>query len=263
MRPQHRPLSRTAIATLIALGIAVVPALARAHPFGDEYYAHRLVLRMHDTSLDIEYSTEIPAQEIMLQFARRFAGVADVGPQHDLEFASARYGELGDNLVVILGDEVLDLDWQPLSDVPNGVGNGRFFVYHIRATVPHTITDESLEVLVTNDNAMNEAAYYSGWIFADPGIRVVRSSLEGMGAAASGKDVFQQEGAWSRDPVYRDISAALVKGEGTPTEGEVEAADEGGPDTPSLPWWILGILIAPIVAGVGVKILARRLFHSG
>lgn len=263
MRPQHRPLSRTTIAALIVVALGFVPVVAHAHPFGDEYYAHRLVLRLHDTSLDIEYSTEVPAQEIMLQFARKFAGVADVGPEHDQEFADARYGELAEGLVVLLGDEVLELDWQPRTDVPNGVGNGRFFVYHLRATVQHQLTDAPIDILVTNDNAMNDAAYYSGWIFADPGIRVLGSSLEGMGAAASGKDVFQAEKAWSRDPVFRDISASLATGEGTPAEGE--SAGEGDPDgsgTP-FPWWIVGILLAPIVAGAAVKILARRLFHSG
>ncbi len=253
MRPQHRPLSRTAIATLIGAVLGLAPIVAHAHPFGDEYYAHRLVLRLHDTSLDIEYSTEVPAQEIMLQFARKFAGVPDVGPEHDQAFADARYADLAEGLVVILGDQVLDLDWQPLTDVPNGVGNGRFFVYHIRATVQHELTDEPIDILVTNDNAMREAAYYSGWIFADPGIRVIGSSLEGMGAAASGADVFQQEGAWSRDPIFRDIAASLATGEGT-------LAEEEAPVAP-FPWWILGILAAPVVAGVGVKLLAKQLFH--
>ena len=257
MRPEHRPLSRTTIVTLIGVVLGLVPIVAHAHPFGDEYYAHRLVLRLHDTSLDIEYSTEVPAQEIMLQFARKFAGVPDVGPEHDQEFANARYEDLAVGLVVILGDEVLDLDWQPLTDVPNGVGNGRFFVYHIRATVQHELTDAPIDILVTNDNAMNEAAYYSGWIFADPGIRVLGSSLEGMAAAASGKDVFQQEGAWSRDPIFRDVSASLATGEGT--RGEAEGDDP--PDSP-FPWWIVGVVLASIVAVVAVKILAQRLFHS-
>ncbi len=261
MQPLYRPLPRIALAALVGALLGLVQPIASAHPFGDEYYAHRLVLRLHDTSIDLEYSTEIPAQEIMLQFARKYAGVGEIGPEQDREFADQRLAEYGDGLVVILGDDVLDVDWQPVPDVPNGVGNGRFFVYHIRGTVPYTLTEDPVDILVTNDNNLREAAYYSGWIFADPGLRVVTSSLEGMGAAASGKDVFQQEGAWSRDPIFRDIAATLVKG---PPAGEGTEAGEGTPDSAAtpFPYWLLGILLAPLVAGVGVKVLARRLFRS-
>ena len=260
MQLGYRPLPATAISALVGVVLCLVQPAATAHPFGDEYYAHRLVLRLHDTSIDLEYSTEIPAQEIMLQFARKYAGVAEVGSAQDEEFADARLAELGEGLVVILGDDLVDVDWQPMPDVPNGVGNGRFFVYHIRGTIPHTFTEDPTNILVTNDNNIKEVAYFSGWIFADPGIRVLTSSLEGMGAAASGKDVFQQEGAWSRDPIYRDIAATMAMG--TPP-GEGTEQGEGTDDKSApFPIWILGILLALVGAVVGVKLLLGRSAHG-
>jgi len=219
-----------------------------AHPFGDDEYAHRAVLRLHDASLGVEYSVEVPAQVILLRFAHLFGGGTAVGDQQDAEFAAMMFEELGANVLLMVDGEPADLAWVPVPDVPNGVGTGRFFVYHLRASVPIDWPEDGVELLLTNDNAVEKAAYYSGWIFADPGLTVIDSSLEGMDASAAGGDVFNAEGAWSRDPVYRDVAVTI--GRTPPPE----------PDpTTRFPWWIVVIPVGALVGwGIGAAIRRMR-----
>jgi len=245
MRCPHRP-PLPLVALIAAL---TVQATASAHPFGDDEYAHRIVLRLHEASLGLEYSVEVPAQVIMQRFAHLYGGGAAVGEQQDEEFAAMIFAELADHLTLRVDGELVPLDWEPVPDVPNAVGTGRFFVYHLRASAPLSWSAEGLELLLTNDNAVADAAYYSGWIFADPGIAVQRSSLEGMGAAAAGGDVFNAEGAWSRDPVYRDVAATVApaRPEPPPQQGR------------GFPWWIAGIPLVALAAwGIGTALRRRR-----
>lgn len=233
---------------LIALSIVSlsVATTAAAHPFGDDEYAHRVVLRAHEASLRVEYSIEIPTQVIMLQFAHLYGG-SDVGDQQDEAFARRMFEELGANLSLVVGGSAVEVQWEPVPDVPNGVGTGRFFVYHIRATAPVTWSVEGVDLLLTNDNAVEKAAYYSGWIFADPGITVVASSLDGMGAAAAAGDVFNEESAWSRDSVYRDVAATIGI-----TQPDLPQEQGRG-----VPWWLVLVPLAAL-AGWGIGVLVRR-----
>ena len=229
---------------IASLGIATA---ASPHPFGEDEYAHRVVLRVHEASLRVEYSIEIPAQVVMLQFAHLYGGASEVGDQQDEAFARRMFEELGANLTLLVDGTVADPQWERVPDVPNGVGSGRFFVYHLRSTIPVTWSVEGVDLLLTNDNAVQKAAYYSGWIFADPGITVASSSLEGMGAAAAAGDVFNEESAWSRDPVYRDVAATI--GVSPP-----ELPQEQGR---GFPWWLTSIPLAAL-AGWGIGVAVRR-----
>jgi hypothetical protein len=242
-----------AVASLVA---ALLPCgRSYAHPFGDEYYSHRIVIRADAGTLTLEYSIEYPAQEIMLRFARDFAGTPEVGDDQDRQFAERVFTELGEGLFVLIDGTLTEVEWAPVPDVPNGVGTGRFFVYHIRATTPFRWGGEPVEILVTNDNAINEAAYFSGWIFAGPGLQVLHSSLEGLGIeAGGGREVYDKEGAWSRDPVNRDVSASITRGaDPVAAEAPTEALDGW-----RFPWWLFLLLLAPVAGAVAHRTWGSR-----
>jgi len=243
---------------LLLLCLLLPPAAASGHPFGERYYAHRIVLRAHPAALGIQYSGEIPAGTVMQRFAAEVAGMAEVGEAEDRAFTERILAEMGSELTVYVNGEAAQLSWGPMEGQPSGVGTGEFFAYHLQAELPMTWTETPVDILVTNNYALDWPAYYSGWIFAEPGVAIVESSLRGMGETASRDDVFQLADAWSRNPVYRDVAARIAAAPaGTDEavgEDEPAAADAEAP----APGWVLAAAIVAGVVGIGAIVLWRR-----
>ncbi len=226
--------ARVSIATVGILLITIAAtSTAAAHPFDARFYSHRIVIEARPGTLGVVVSMEIPAAQVMKDFAAAFGDREEVGEEQDREFASQVFARMGQNLTVLVDGEVREMAWQPVPDVPNGVGNGRFFVYHVQATTPVTFGGEPTEVLVTNDNEIDRPAYYSGWVFAEDGVVAVESSLTGIGRDAAGDDAFDKAGAWSADPVNRDLAVTLRIGPPEPAEPAESAATDPTPDAPA------------------------------
>ncbi len=237
---------------VVALCVAAPAAVALAHPFGERYYAHRVVLRAHEASLVLQYSGEIPAGTVMQRFAAEVAGVPEVGEAQDRAFTEQILAEMASELSVYLDGEAAQVSWGPREGQPSGVGTGEFFAYHLHAELPMAWTETPVEILVTNNYALDWPAYYSGWIFADPGVTIIESSLRGMGETASQDDVFQQADAWSRNPVYRDVAAQIAASPPQVEESAVEA-----PPQRSRRWLLPTVLVAAVIA-VGLTAMAAR-----
>ncbi len=235
----------------LALILLALPTLAHAHPFGERFYAHRIVLRAREGALGIQYSTELPAATVMRRFAREVAGLEDVGPEQDRAFTERMLKEMAEGLSVLVSGEAVQVAWGPMEGQPSGVGTGEFFAYHLEAEIPVTWTDEPLEILVTNNNALDWPAYFSGWIFAEDGVAVAESSLAGMGEAAAGDDVFQLQDAWSRDPIYRDVAAAFTTA--GPTPPETPAPEPTDPHTRQALIWLAAALLAGALMALAVS----------
>lgn len=254
-------LASAAGAAGIFLITLVAPSTAGAHPFDARFYSHRIVVEARPGTLGVVVSMEIPAAIVMREFAGVYSDRDEVGEEQDREFAQRIFQRMGSQLRVLVSGENREMDWQPIPDVPNGVGNGRFFVYHLQATTPVTWGAEPTEVLITNDNEIDRPAYYSGWIFAEEGVYAMSSSLTGIGADAAAADAFEKAGAWSADPVNRDVSVAFRLGPppdpaATQPAGDVENEIPDGEGTGSggFPWWIVFIPIPPAI----VLYLQRR-----
>jgi hypothetical protein len=245
-------LALLAIAATVAVG-----GLAAAHPFGERFYAHRIVLRTGDGALGLQYSTEIPSATVMRRFADEVAGLDEVGEAEDRAFTERMLVELASNLAVHVDGEPVTLTWGPVPGQASGVGTGEFFAYHVQAELPLTWSEQPVEVLVTNDNALEWPAYYSGWIFTDGGVQVTRSSLQGIGQTASRDDVFQQADAWSRNPVYRDVAATFVAGGAALQEREAAAGAPPRLTRTALAWVAGGILALALFLGLLRRRAAR------
>ena len=241
---------------MLALVLLAVPTLIQAHPFGERYYAHRIVLRAREGALGIQYSTELPAATVMRRFAREVAGLEEVGEDQDRAFTERMLKELSEGLTVLVDGEAVQVAWRPMESQPSGVGTGEFFAYHLEAEVPVTWADDPVEILVTNNNALDWPAYFSGWIFTEEGVDVLESSLAGIGSSASADDVFQLEDAWSRDPVYRDVAASF-----TVTQPVIEVVEDPPMDPQTrraLIWLGIAILAGTFMALAVSRIRAAR-----
>ena len=86
--------------TLVILAGLTTPA--GAHPFGQQYYAHRLVVVGHADKLEFRYSCEIPGQEVMRRFALAYATADQVGEDEDKAFTDKTFAELGEGLFVLV-----------------------------------------------------------------------------------------------------------------------------------------------------------------
>ncbi len=243
---------------LLVLGcLLAAPAAVRAHPFGERYYAHRIVLRAREGALGLQYSTEIPAGTVMRRFARDYSGLPEVGEEEDRAFTERMLTELASGLTVLVGGEAVQLTWGPMEGQPSGVGTGEFFAYHLQAEAPVVWGEAPTEILVTNDNSLDWPAYYSGWIFCEPGVAVGESSLRGIGEVASQEDVFQIADAWSRNPIYRDVAATFTV---TDAAGEAPEPAAGTDGRRGWAWWWLVIAGAfvGVVGLVAMRVRAAR-----
>lgn len=226
----------------------LAPLGASAHPFGESFYSHRTVMRPSAGQLRIEYSAEIPITVIMRRFATQYSGYEEVGESEDAAFKAQIFAELSANLTLLVDGEAATVDWTPVPDVPNGVASERFFVYHLRADLPHQWNEEPTFVLLINDNFPDSAAYYSGWVYSGSGVQVVSTTAETLARDAGAADVSNLASAWSLDPIFRDLEALIA------VKTEEPAIDEPAlPTTPEEPrnrsfyWWILLIPVPPLI----------------
>ena len=198
-----------------AILVLAFAGVARAHPYGPEYYSFRTVVEAEGSTLRVTVAVEAPTPKVLQEFAARYADVEDIGEKEDREFFAAQLERISSDLTVTVDGKPLQVQWQPADSPINGRADERFFYYFVTFELPDALPSSVCRLVVTNRAFADEQAYYSGWVKPHPVWTVAETNLTILGAAAQADDVSTIKEAWSNDVALRDLSVLL-----TPTGGK-------------------------------------------
>lgn len=211
-------MDRQVVSVFACFGLLFAAGIARAHPYGPEYYSFRSVVELQGKTLRATVAVEAPTPKVLQEFAAKFGHLEEIGEREDREFFLSQLDSIASGLAVTLDGEPLAVTWKPADSPINGRADERFFYYFVSFEAEDALPDRACELVINNRAFADEQAYYSGWIRPLSGWTVTESNLRALGTAAEAEDVSEVKEAWSNDAAVRDLRVRLV-----PAEAPAEA----------------------------------------
>jgi len=206
----------------VALGLAVLGVLslprAKAHPFGQRYYALRTELRMKTSGPELILVGEVPIMVVLSEFRRMNRDVVRPGAAEDAAYRAAKLDQLRQGASLTVDGQPVPGAWVALDDPRNGKSAEGSFTYFLRfePTDPWDLSADTLRIAVEAGAYEGLPLWYAAYAVAEPaeggGWAVADNSARGyIGDAADDPVAMEGPEGWSQDEGMRRLEVLLQR----------------------------------------------------
>ena len=177
----------------------VLISAALAHPFEARLYGHQTAVRLHATTIEVDYALEIPTLQLIAELKRALAGNPRPGEAEQAQFNDDMHRELSGALRLVVDDQ--PVPWQVVApEESSGQGDAKFIVYRLTMSAP--LPPGSQTVHLIDGNYPDVPSIFHTVVQVDGDLMVDASSLMDVedGALRASRD-----GQWRMEESSREL----------------------------------------------------------